>query len=88
MHGDEARGCPAWGLNLNPNSPMNLTTANPESHTASRPKVGQYKGHPMITLNPDDRFPFQFGLQKARLVLQHIEEIRKFVENAEHVAAA
>ena len=60
---------------------MNLIT-NAESNTANRPKVGQYKGHPMITLNPDDRFPFQFGLHKARLVLQHIEEIRKFVENA------
>jgi len=66
---------------------MNLTT-NAESNPASRPKVGQYKGHPMITLNPDDRFPFQFGLHKARLVLQHIEEIRKFVENAERAAAA
>ena len=66
---------------------MNLTT-NAESNTASRPKVGQYKGHPMITLNPDDRFPFQFGLHKARLVLQHIEEIRRFVENAERAAAA
>ena len=66
---------------------MNLTT-NAESNAASRPKVGQYKGHPMITLNPDDRFPFQFGLHKARLVLQHIEEIRKFVENAERSAAA
>ena len=88
MDGDEAKGCPAWGLNLNPEPTMNLITANPERQTASRPKVGQYKGHPMITLNPDDRFPFQFGLHKARLVLQHIEEIRKFVENAERVAAA
>lgn len=60
---------------------MNLTTSA-ESNTVNRPKVGQYKGHHMITLNPDDRFPFQFGLNKARLVLQHIEEIRKFVENA------
>ena len=66
---------------------MNLTTANPESHTASRPKVGQYKGHPMIILNPDDRFPFQFGLNKARMILQHIDEIRSFVETTERAAA-
>ena len=49
----------------------------------TRPKVGQYKGHPMIILNPDDRFPFQFGLNKAKLVLQHIDAIRSFVESAE-----
>ena len=53
------------------------------STTASRPQTGQYKGHPMIILNPDDRFPFQFGLNKAKLVLQHFDAIRSFVESAE-----
>ena len=54
-----------------------------ETAATSRPKVGQYKGHPMIILNPDDRFPFQFGINKAKLVLQHVEEIRSFVETTE-----
>ena len=63
--------------------PMSITN-NADSSTASRPKTGQYKGHAMIILNPEDRFPFQFGINKARLILQHIEEIRKFVEHAEH----
>ena len=42
----------------------------------------EYKGNPMIVLKvtPDDRFPFQFGLKKAKLVLEHIEDIKKFVE--------
>jgi hypothetical protein len=65
---------------------MSLTT-NAENSTASRPKTGQYKGHPMIILNPDDRFPFQFGIHKARLILLHIEAIRDFVEQAESTAA-
>ena len=59
-----------------------------ETAAPSRPKVGQYKGHPMIILNPDDRFPFQFGLNKAKLVIAHIEEIRSFVEDAERAAPA
>jgi hypothetical protein len=59
-----------------------------ETAAPSRPKVGQYKGHPMIILNPDDRFPFQFGLNKAKLILQHVDAIRSFVESAELAAPA
>ena len=42
----------------------------------------EFKGNPVIVLSygPDDRFPFQFGLRKARLILEHIEDIKKFVE--------
>ena len=43
------------------------------STTASRPQTGQYKGHPMIILNPGDRFPFQFGLHQFRLILHHVD---------------
>ena len=45
-------------------------------------KESEYKGNPMIVLTagPDDKFPFQFGLRKARLVVEHIEDIKKFVE--------
>ena len=43
---------------------------------------GEYKGNPMIVLknNEEDRWPFQFGLKKAKLVLEHVEDIKKFVE--------
>ena len=41
---------------------------------------GEYKGKPILILNPDDRFPFSFGLSKARLILQHLDDIRAFVE--------
>jgi len=70
-------------MNSNPTKAMSAIATEP---VATRPKVGQYKGHPMIILNPDDRFPFQFGLNKARLILQHIEEIRKFVQTTEATA--
>jgi hypothetical protein len=45
-------------------------------------KVGEYKGNPVISLfrDEDDRFPFTFGLSKAKLILENIDEIRKFVE--------
>lgn len=41
----------------------------------------EYKGNPMLVLTqgPDDRFPFQFGLKKAKLILEHIEDIKHFV---------
>ncbi|MFH1230204.1 MAG: hypothetical protein V1709_01765 [Planctomycetota bacterium] len=42
----------------------------------------EYKGKPILILkrNEDDKFPFSFGLSKARLILENIEEIKKFVE--------
>jgi hypothetical protein len=42
----------------------------------------EYKGNPMIVIRStaEDKFPFQFGVKKARLILAHIEDIKKFVE--------
>lgn len=42
---------------------------------------GEYKGSPMLILknSEEDRWPFQFGLKKAKLVLEHIEDVKKFV---------
>jgi hypothetical protein len=43
---------------------------------------GEYKGNPMIIIkaNAEDKFPFQFGVKKARLVIENIDAIKKFVE--------
>jgi len=40
-----------------------------------------YKGAPVITLKrfEGDRFPFSFGLGKAKLILEAVEDIRQFV---------
>ena len=42
----------------------------------------EFKGNPMIVIkgSEDDQFPFQFGVKKAKLVIENIEEIKKFVE--------
>jgi len=43
---------------------------------------GEYKGKPLLILkrNEEDKYPFSFGLSKAKLIVDNIEEIRKFVE--------
>lgn len=42
----------------------------------------EFKGNPMIVIKNDeeDKYPFQFGVKKAKLVVENIEEIKKFVE--------
>lgn len=46
----------------------------------------EFKGNKMIVLKNDeeDKFPFQFGLKKAKLILENIDEIKKFVEKYDH----
>lgn len=42
----------------------------------------EYKGNPVIILKRDenDKYPFSFGLSKARLIVDNMDEIKKFVE--------
>ncbi|MFA5104573.1 MAG: hypothetical protein WC527_05305 [Candidatus Margulisiibacteriota bacterium] len=48
----------------------------------------EYQGKPMIVLkrNETDRYPFMFGLSKARLVVENIEEVKKFIAENEQPA--
>ena len=43
---------------------------------------GEYKGKPLIIMkrNEEDKYPFSFGMSKAKLILENIDEIKKFVE--------
>ncbi len=43
---------------------------------------GEYKGKPIMIIrrNEEDKYPFSFGVSKAKLMLENIEEIKKFVE--------
>lgn len=45
----------------------------------------EYKGRPVLILkeSDDDKYPFSFGLKKARLILDHLEEIQNFVAEQE-----
>lgn len=40
-----------------------------------------YNGKPILILrrSEEDKFPFSFGLVKAKLILENVEEIKKFV---------
>lgn len=45
----------------------------------------EFKGNPMIVLKRDDadRYPFSFGLSKAKLVLESVDAIREWVAKQE-----
>ena len=45
----------------------------------------EFKGKPVLVLkrSEDEKFPFSFGVSKAKMILDHLEEIRKFVEENE-----
>jgi hypothetical protein len=53
----------------------------------STPTVGTYKGNPVLTLNPESKFPFTFGLKKAEMILENLEAIEKFVRASKEVPA-
>lgn len=42
----------------------------------------EFKGNPILKLmrNDEDKYPFSFGLGKARLILDNIQDIEKFVK--------
>ena len=41
----------------------------------------EYKGKPVLIIKRDekDKYPFVFGLSKARLIMENLEEIKKFI---------
>ena len=45
----------------------------------------EYKGRPVLVLkrSEDEKFPFSFGVAKAKMILESIEEIKKFVAENE-----
>ena len=45
------------------------------------PEIQEYKGNKLICLNPGAKFTFSFGLGKAKMILENLESIKKFVES-------
>ena len=45
-------------------------------------EYGEFKGNKMIILkkNDEDRFPFQFGKAKAKLIVENFQAIKDFSE--------
>jgi hypothetical protein len=46
-----------------------------------------FKGSNVLILkkNEDDKYPFSFGVAKAKMILENIEEIKKFILDNERV---
>ncbi len=44
-------------------------------------EITEFKGKPVLILKRDenDKYPFSFGMSKAKLILENLEEIKKFV---------
>jgi len=45
-------------------------------------EFSEFKGNKVIILKRDenDKYPFSFGVTKAKLILDHIDAIKEFVE--------
>ena len=48
----------------------------------------EFKGKPIMVIKRDeeDKYPFSFGISKAKMILENIEEIKKFVEENNQAA--
>ena len=49
----------------------------------------EYKGKPILVIKrtEEERFPFSFGMAKAKMILESIEEIKKFVADNEKTSS-
>lgn len=43
----------------------------------------EFKGKPVLIIrrSEDDKYPFTFGMSKAKMILENLEEIKRFVED-------
>jgi len=48
-------------------------------------EVGEFKGNKVITLKqtPEDQYGFTFGVKKAKMILEHLDDIKKFIKDNE-----
>ena len=51
--------------------------------TTTEPTTQTYKGHVLLVLNPDEKFPIKFGVKKAKLIVDNIDTIQSFIEEQE-----
>ena len=61
---------------------MNATATNLRSEAGVYTyATEEFKGHTLLVLNPLDKWPVKFGLTKARVILENLDEVKSFVEN-------
>lgn len=46
-------------------------------------KVSEFKGNKVLILDCDNQYPFSFGVEKAKLIINNIEEIKNFIKEYE-----
>jgi hypothetical protein len=46
----------------------------------STASIDSFKGRPTFAINKNSPYPFSFGLLKAKLLVKHMEALKKFVE--------
>ncbi len=44
----------------------------------------EFKGKPVLVIkrNEEDKYPFSFGVSKAKLILENLDAIKKFVQES------
>lgn len=50
------------------------------TENTDKPAIREFKGAPVLDLNPDARFIVSFGLGKARQIVANFDAIKKFVD--------
>ena len=51
-----------------------------QQKTITEVEYSEYKGNPVILLPTGNQWPVSFGVKKAKTILNHIDDIKKFVE--------
>jgi len=48
-------------------------------------EISEYKGSPVFVIrkDQDDKYPFSFGLAKARMMVENIEAIKSFIADCD-----
>ena len=47
-----------------------------------RPRIEEFRGHKILNLQPNkERFAVSLGLSKLKVVLEHLDAVKRFVES-------
>ena len=68
-------------MTTNEDNDMSPAVKTMRSTEGSTCEIDSYKDQPMFTINKQSRYPFSFGLLKARLILHHLSSLRNFVSS-------
>ncbi|MDD4004157.1 MAG: hypothetical protein PHW69_03005 [Elusimicrobiaceae bacterium] len=49
----------------------------------------EYRGNPLLVIKrtEEDKYPFSFGVTKAKMILEALEDIKKFVQENDKTGA-